>query len=62
MINGYSAIISPFLVAVGGDVACTGWWSNLRTFSIDRFAPEGIGGRQPVQRWQSADFIMIQLI
>ncbi|MDH4161537.1 MAG: hypothetical protein OEW15_02445 [Nitrospirota bacterium] len=51
IINGYSDLISPFLGAVGGDIGCTGWWSNLRTFSMDRFAPESTGGRQPVQRY-----------
>ena len=57
VINGYADIISPFLGAVGGDVACTGWWSNLRTFSIDRFAPEATGGRQPVPRYLSTKLL-----
>lgn len=52
-INGYSDLLSPFLGAVGGDIGCTGWWSNLRRFSMDRFAPESTGGRQPVQRYLS---------
>jgi len=53
VINGYSDLISPFLGAVGGDIGCTGWWSNLRTFSLNRFAPEATGGRLPVQRYLS---------
>lgn len=57
IINGYSDIISPFLGAVGGDIGCTGWWSNLRTFSMDRFAPETTGGRQPVQRYLSTKLL-----
>lgn len=57
VINGYSDIISPFLGAVGGDIGCTGWWSNLRTFSLDRFAPEATGGRQPVQRYLSTKLL-----
>ena len=57
VINGYADIISPLLGAVGGDVACTGWWSNLRTFSIDRFAPEATGGRQLVPRYLSTKLL-----
>ncbi|WKZ32496.1 MAG: hypothetical protein QY316_11355 [Thermodesulfobacteriota bacterium] len=51
IVNGYSDIISPFLGAVGGDIGCTGWWSNLRQFSIERWLPEATGGRQPVPRY-----------
>lgn len=57
LINGYSDLISPFLGAAGGDVGCTGWWSNLRVFSMDRFAPESTGGRQPVQRYLSTKLL-----
>ena len=57
VINGYSDTLSPFLGAVGGDVGCTGWWSNLRFFSLDRFAPEATGGRLPVQRYLSAKLL-----
>lgn len=57
VINGYSDLISPFLGAVGGDIGCTGWWSNLRTFSLDRFAPESTGGRLPVQRYLSTKLL-----
>jgi hypothetical protein len=57
VINGYSDLISPFLGAVGGDIGCTGWWSNLRTFSMERFAPEASGGRQPVQRYLSTKLL-----
>lgn len=57
IINGYSDLISPFLGAVGGDIGCTGWWSNLRAFSMDRFAPETTGGRQPVQRYLSTKLL-----
>ena len=32
----------------------TGWWSNLRTFSLDRFNPPLGGGRLPVERYLSA--------
>ncbi len=53
VINGYSDLISPFLGAVGGDIGCTGWWSNLRMFSLNRFTPEATGGRLPVQRYLS---------
>jgi hypothetical protein len=53
IINGYSDVLTPFLGAAGGGVGATGWWSNLRTFSLDRFNPPLGGGRQPVERYLS---------
>jgi len=53
VINGYSDIITPFLGAAGGDAGASGWWSNLRIFSLERFLPQGDGGRLPLQRYLS---------
>lgn len=53
IINGYSDIITPFLGAAGGDAGASGWWSNLRIFSLERFLPQGDGGRLPLQRYLS---------
>ncbi len=53
IINGYSDILSVFLNAVGGEYGCTGWWSNLRIFSLDRFTGTQSGGRMPIQRYLS---------
>jgi len=52
VINGYSDILTPFLGVVGASAGATGWWSNLRMFSMDRFFPSG-GGRQPITRYLS---------
>jgi hypothetical protein len=52
VINGYSDILTPFLKVAGGYAGATGWWSNLRTFSMDRFFPSG-GGRLPIIRYLS---------
>ena len=52
VINGYSDIMTPFLGAAGGAAGATGWWSNLRMFSLDRFFPAG-GGRLPIVRYLS---------
>ena len=52
VINGYSDILTPFLGAAGAAAGATGWWSNLRTFSLGRFLPAA-GGRLPVQRYLS---------
>lgn len=52
IINGYSDILTPFLGVAGGYAGATGWWSNLRTFSMDRFFPSG-GGRLPIIRYLS---------
>lgn len=53
VINGYSDALTPFLGAAGGAAGALGWWSNLRSFSLDRFAPSAGGGRLPIQRYLS---------
>ncbi len=57
VINGYSDILSPFLGAAGGYGGATGWWSNLRSFSMERFAPPLGGGRLPNERYLSCKLI-----
>lgn len=57
VINGYSDILTPFLGAAGGEGGAAGWWSNLRAFSMDRFAPPGGGGRLPVERYLSCNLL-----
>jgi hypothetical protein len=52
VINGYSDLLTPFLGVAGAAAGATGWWSNLRTFSLDRFLPAA-GGRLPIQRYLS---------
>jgi len=56
VINGYSDILTPFLGAAGGIAGATGWWSNLRMFSIDRFFPS-TGGRLPIVRYLSKSLL-----
>jgi hypothetical protein len=53
VINGYSDLMSPFLSAAQGSGAATGWWSNLRNFSIERFEPAIGKGRLPIPRYLS---------
>lgn len=53
VINGYSDIIAPFLGAVGAYAGASGWWTNLRTFSLARFQVVPSGGRQPIARYLS---------
>jgi len=53
VINGYSDILTPFLGVAGGTAGAFGWWSNLKVFSLDRFAPSAGGGRLPIQRYLS---------
>jgi hypothetical protein len=53
VLNGYSDILTPFLGAAGAKAGALGWWSNLRSFSLDRFAPSVGGGRLPIQRYLS---------
>jgi hypothetical protein len=52
VINGYSDILTPLMGAAGAAAGATGWWSNLRSFSLGRFLPAE-GGRLPVQRYLS---------
>jgi hypothetical protein len=53
LVNGFSDILTPFLVAAGGQAGATGWWANLKVFSMDRFEPPSPGGRRPVLRYLS---------
>jgi hypothetical protein len=57
VINGYSDILTPFLGAAGGAAGALGWWSNLKMFSLDRFAPSAGGGRLPIQRYLSLSLL-----
>jgi len=57
VINGYSDILTPFLGAVGAEAGATGWWSNLRAFSMDRFVPPLGGGRLPIERYLSCQLL-----
>ena len=56
-VNGYSDMFSPLLGATGADAGCTGWFSNLRTFSLGRFGPSSGGGRLPILRYSSKKLI-----
>lgn len=54
VINGYSDILSVLLGAVGGTAGATGWWSNLRVFSLGRYVrSDKDGGRLPNFRYLS---------
>ena len=54
VINGFSDLLTPFLGAAGAEAGATGWWSNLRTFSLERFSPATAGGgRTPTERYLS---------
>jgi len=53
VINGCSDILTPFLCGTGGDAGATGWWTNLRSFSMSRYIRSNRRGRQPVVRYLS---------
>lgn len=53
VINGFSDILTPFVCAAGGSAGATGWWANLKVFSMDRFEPSVPGGRRPIPRYLS---------
>ena len=52
VINGYSDILSPALLSVGGHGGAMGWFANLRNFSLASFQPPA-GGRRPLVRYLS---------
>lgn len=54
VINGFSDLLTPFLGVAGGSAGATGWYSNLRLFSLDRFAASPGMARQPIPRYLSA--------
>lgn len=47
VIVGYADLAGPLLAAVGADAGCSGWFSTLRMFSLNRFAPAPGGGKPP---------------
>jgi len=53
VINGCSDILTPFLGGVGGHAGATGWWTNLRMFSMNRYIRSVSGGRLPLVRYLS---------
>jgi len=53
VINGCSDILTPFLGGVGGYAGATGWWTNLRMFSMNRYIRSVSGGRLPLVRYLS---------
>lgn len=57
VVNGYSDLLAPFLSAAGGAAGATGWWSNLATFSLEKFGPSPGGGRRPVPRYLSTGLL-----
>lgn len=53
VINGFSDILTPFLGCAGGYAGATGWWSNLRMFSMSRYINTVSGGRLPTIQYLS---------
>ena len=66
-INGYDLIVgysdwnSFLLEAAGVTHTATGWYQNLRQFSLARFQPSS-GGRRPRKRYSSAPLLSSPLI
>jgi len=54
VVNGFTDILAPFLASVGASACATGWWSNLRVFSMGRYVRrDSGGGKQPATRYLS---------
>lgn len=54
IVNGFSDMLTPFLAACGATAGASGWYANLRAFSLDRFQPPQGMARQPILRYLSA--------
>ena len=61
VIVGYSDWHSFLLEAAGVNHTATGWYQNLRQFSLARFQPSA-GGRRPRKRYSSAPLLSCPLI
>lgn len=61
VIVGYSDWHSFLLEAAGVTQTATGWYQNLRQFSLARFQPSS-GGRRPRKRYSSAPLLSCPLI
>jgi hypothetical protein len=61
VIVGYSDWHSFLLEAAGVTHTATGWYQNLRQFSLGRFQPSS-GGRRPRKRYSSAPLLSSLLI
>jgi hypothetical protein len=54
VVNGFANVLTPFLGLAGGMACATGWWANLRVFSIGRYVkPPNSGGQTPTVRYLS---------
>jgi hypothetical protein len=54
VVNGFADLLSPFLAVAGSHACATGWWSNLRTFTMGRYVKSERGGGQlPTIRYLS---------
>lgn len=54
VVNGFTDILTPFLASAGSSACATGWWSNLRVFSMGRYVRrDSAGGKQPAVRYLS---------
>lgn len=56
VVNGFSDLTTPIVGIAGATAGATGWFSNLRTFSMARFSPAD-GGRLPIQRYLSVNLM-----
>jgi len=53
VVVGYSDLLSPLYGAVGARAGASGWWSNTRVFSLERFEPEKHSSSRPIPRYLS---------
>ncbi len=54
VIVGYSDYLTPIFCGLGAEAGTTGWFDNLKRFSLLRFNPSRSGGRQALTRYSSA--------
>src|SRR6266568_2094383 len=54
VVNGFADVLTPFLAVACGASCATGWWANLKVFSMGRYVkPPNSGGQTPAIRYLS---------
>lgn len=57
VINGYTDLLAPYVAATGADAVASGWFSTLKSFSLNKFAPSDGFANRPVPRYTSVNLL-----
>ncbi len=57
IINGYTDLLAPYIAATGADAVACGWFSTLKSFSLNKFEPNDGFANRPVPRYTSVNLL-----